>query len=89
MDGREAVFTPDGNNAVSTTNCLVAVIIPDNGEIAVKSREATIGVGVALEASPDSELALADGSNRKLQQATTVAADVGVFKVAVRDTVFD
>ena len=55
----------------------------------MKSREATIGFGVALEASPDTELALANGSNRELGRATTVTADVRLFEVAARETVID
>ena len=80
--------TINSNTAISTTHSGAAVTTPmERWKIAGKSREEAIGVGYALKVLPDTEFALADGSNLKLERATTVTANVGVFEVAARETI--
>ena len=76
--------------AISATFSGAAVTMTTNCKgIAIKLRETEIAVKFDLEVSPDTEGALANESNYELRRATSVAADVLVFDVGARGTIFD
>lgn len=88
------ISTTDNGTAGSTTTY--------SGGLAGKSFWATIGVKIAFEIPPDTELVLViknesrdlainknAKANCKFERATTVVTDVGFFEVAARKTISD